>query len=850
MSEGEPPPGSMHAAGSAGGLAEKLRALDRAYSPGHHGRWSARRRAELVDESLRRAFGDRDPEVGVVALAALGGYGRGELTPASDIDLLILHDAGAPERLTALAQSVLYPLWDAGLTVGHAVRTPQECLAFAVGRIDASTAMLDGRLLAGDEELFAAMRELVLGWVREDPRGYAARLAEAAGERADRYGSVSYLLEPDLKEGAGGLRDIHSLGWLRAVVGESRDLPTLDGVGLLRSIEREAIDDAEEFLVRVRSALRLETGRKGERLVLEWQPQVARDMGFVDEPGLPAVDGVMQRLFTHARQVEHVVGSVFERFLGLDVDASREPDPSSPQEVLEAFAMAAEETRVLSPSALDRIEAVGLPDEIAWTAGVREAFLRILRAGDAGVRTLEAMDRIDLLEHLIPEWGPVRCRPQRDPYHRFTVDVHLLQALAGMGRLLHVPGVIASHPGEVPGGADDVALEAARLVGDHDALLLGALLHDIGKTGHGHHVSVGARVAADALGRMDLPLETSELVQFMVEQHLLLPDTATRRDLGDEDQILDVAGRIGSPQRLAALYLLAVADAGATGPHAWTPWRRTLVRELVGKVQRVFERGDVGRESAQLLEERTSAIRELLADGRDGRADAFVDRVPSTYLLAVSPQQAVEHARLLSSPVGASEVRTTTSAGARPGTYALTVIARDRPGLLAWVAGALSLAGLSILTAQVFTTDDDVAVDLFEIEGSFEPEVGEERWREFRSALRKVIEGRLSLDHRVAEKRRSYPPPRSPSAVRITVDNGVSDFFTVIEVGAPDRIGLLFDITRTLAELELDVHLAKVATYGERVIDVFYVRDALGRKVDDRERVGAIERALAERGAG
>jgi [protein-PII] uridylyltransferase len=354
-------------------------------------------------------------------------------------------------------------------------------------------------------------------------------------------------------------------------------------------------------------------------------------------------------------------------------------------------------------------------------------------------------------------------------------------------------------------------------------------------------------VAADALGRMDLPFETSELVQFMVEQHLLLPDTATRRDLGDEDQILDVAARIGSPQRLAALYLLAVADAGATGPHAWTPWRRTLVRELVGKVERVFERGDVGRESAQLLEERTGAIRELLADGR---ADAFLDRVPSTYLLAVSPQQAVEHARLLSSPVGASEVRTTTSAGARPGTYALTVIARDRPGLLASVAGALSLAGLSILTAQVFTTEDDVAVDLFEIEGLFEPDVGEERWREFRSALRKVIDGRLSLDHRVAEKRRSYPPPRSPSTARITVDNGVSDFFTVIEVGAPDRIGLLFDITRTLAELELDVHLAKVATYGERVIDVFYVRDALGRKVDDRERVGAIERALAERGAG
>jgi [protein-PII] uridylyltransferase len=224
--------------------------------------------------------------------------------------------------------------------------------------------------------------------------------------------------------------------------------------------------------------------------------------------------------------------------------------------------------------------------------------------------------------------------------------------------------------------------------------------------------------------------------------------------------------------------------------------------------------------------------------------------MPRTYLLVVPPEQAAEHFSMVSSPVAATEVRTQSGPGTRTGTYHVAVVARDRPGLLSWIAGALSLASLSILSAHVFTTEDGVAVDVFEVEGWFEEEVGEERWREFRGSLRKAIEGRLSLELRVAEKRRRYPPPRDDIPVRVTADNGVSDFFTVIEVGAPDRIGLLFDITRTFSELQLDVHLAKVATYGERVIDAFYVRDVLGRKVTDPEQVAEIERALTARVTG
>ena len=813
-------------------LLDELRSLDRAYSTGHHGRWSASRRAALVDACLRDLFMDVAGEG--LALVAQGGYGRSELAPGSDLDLLILHSARAGDEVASLTEGLLYPLWDAGLTVGHAVRTPGECLEVARERVDALTAMLEGRIVAGSSSLWDEVHEGLVRSVRESPRAFALELRDEARSRRERHGSVSWLLEPELKEGAGGLRDVHSLGWLAVAVADHPGLAGLMSQGLVRDAERLAVEAAWEFLVRVRSALHLETGRPTDRLLLDHQPPVARAMGFEDEPGLRAVDGLMRTVFEHARQVEHVRRAAFGRFLrGGASDRRLEPTPEG---VLSVFALAAAEGGVLGASELDRIDAVRLPEPIAWTAPVLDRFLQILRSGRDGVRALEAMDRIGLLVRFLPEWGPVRCRPQRDPYHRYTVDVHLLQALAGMAEL------VGPEPPSEP-----LVVEAAAAVTDRDALLLGAFLHDIGKSGQGSHVPVGARVAATALDRMDLPPATRDLAWFLVAEHLLLSDTATRRDLEDDDLILDVAARIGTPERLAALYLLAVADAGATGPAAWTPWRATLIRELVSKVQRVLERGDVGPETAERLTVRADALRERLAEEEPVAIDRFLLRMPRSYFLSVPLERIVEHYPLVASPVGAAEVRTLTLPGSRPGTYAVTVVAADRPGLLSWIAGALSLAGLSILTAQVFTTQDGSAVDVFEVEGVFEPEVGEDRWREFRTTLRRAIEGRVSLEYRVERKRALYPEPRVHRPVTVTLDNGVSDLFTVIEVGAPDRIGLLFDVTRTLAELHLDVHLAKVATYAGRVIDAFYVRDELGRKVIEPSQIEEVRGALIAR---
>ncbi len=809
-------------------LREELSALDRAYSAGHHGLWSARRRSELLDAALTELFGRSDPPPGL-ALAAMGGYGRREQLPCSDVDILLAHDGRKPELVAAFAERFLYPLWDAGFEVGHATRTPAEAVEAATERLDVATAMLDARPLAGEERLLDELLDAVRGTVAADPAAFAARLRAGAHERHERFGSAAHLLEPEVKEGAGGLRDVATVGWLERLAARELLLPG----------EREALEAAHEFLTRVRSALHLETGRRTDRLVSEHQPSIAREMGFGDEPRLPAVDGLMRALFEHARQVAYLTQAAFDRLGSSDEEQHGwfVNAPASAADVLDLAANAAEEGRPPNAGELAALAAAELPDPPVWDESAREGLLRILRAGDPGVTALEALDRVDLLAQLLPEWAGVRCRPQRDPYHRFTVDVHLLDALGRMGRML---------AGDVP--ADDpVAAEAVAQVAERDGVLLGALLHDIGKNGEGGHVQVGERVAAEVLDRVGVRGPARDLALFMVGRHLLLPDTATRRDLTDDDLIMDVAATIGSPERLAALYLLVVADAGATGPAAWTPWRRTLVRELVGKVQRVFDRGDMGTEVAERLTDRIERMRDLLAAEPSREVERHVLRMPRSYYLSVEPAQAARHFSMIAPPLGANEVRSAAVDGARPGSYELLVVAVDRPGLLSWIAGSLSLAGLSILTAQAFTTDDGAAVDLFEVEGAFEPEIREERWREFRSVLRKVLEGRISLERRVEDKRRHYPPPRRPSPVTVKVDQGASDFFTVIEVGAPDRIGLLYDITRTLADLHLDVHLAKVATYTDRVIDAFYVRDELGRKVQEPAQVGEIEAAFRAR---
>ena len=809
-----------------GALRQRIDALARAYPPGQHGRWLARERADALDAWFVEAAGELPAGVAVLAL---GGYGRRLQLPASDVDVLVVHDGLGEDALAALGERLWYPLWDDGWTVTPLMRTPAACLEAARERLDSRTALLDARVLTGSASLLADAVDPVIASVRADPAAFAEELAADRERRRARSGSCAHDLTPDLKDGVGGLRDVASLGWLATAVGQ----PLADA-GLIRAADAEAVDQAEEFLIRARSAVHAETGKRTDRLSPDLQPEVAAGMGFVDEPGGPAIDVLMRTVFEHARTVDAVVRGA-TAWIRAGGAPSLRPAIEGPAGVFAALADAAERGASIPPELSDAIAAADLADPVVWDGTIAAAFLRLLRTGQPGADALEMLDRLRVLGRFLPVWRDVRCRPQRDPYHRFTVDRHLLGAVASMARLLADPST------------DPLAVEVAAELGDPDALLLGALFHDIGKVGTGDHVPVGAAIARAQLDTMALPQPTADLAAFMVAEHLLIPDTATRRDLTDENLVMDVAATVGTSERLAALTYLAIADAAATGPAAWTPWRQTLVRELVAKVRHVLETGTMGVELAATLAERTERVRALLTDEPEADVDRFVLRMPRGYFLSVEPAQAARHFRTIAPHLGATEVRTVAVAGLRSDTYELLVVTPDRPALLSSVAGALAVGGISILSAQVFTTDDRVAVDLFEVEGAFEPEITEERWRSFRSTLRRVVEGAIAIDGRVEDMRRHYRRPAATTPVTVRVDNDASDFSTVLEVGAPDRIGLLYDITSVFAQLAIDVHLAKVATFDGRVVDAFYVRDEVGRKITDPERLGAVEAAMRAR---
>jgi [protein-PII] uridylyltransferase len=766
-----------------------------------------------------------------VCVVAVGGYARSWLFPGSDVDLLFVHGQGSEREAESLASRVLYPLWDAGLQVSHAARTPRDCVREAERDLKSLTTLLGARLLGGPADLFEKARDGAVRLVRRKPLRFVDELRRSRDERRERFGILHHQQEPELKEALGGVRDIHIAWWLADGLGEG--MVRGSSLGPAEAIPLPATPST---LLAARALLHGVTGSSSDRLAADLQPVVAEALEMEAIPGWTPEDRLMRLVLREARTIDVWVESVLEGLAGrLGSDRARprvaiDVANRSAPELLEAFATMAETGAVATPSDLASVSDADLPPA-SWSGDAAGAFLRILSAAGHVSRVLEAMDAMGQLVRLLPQWDLVAGRLQRDPYHRFPVDVHLMATAAEAARLLREPD-------------EPFAAEAAGSVDDPGALLLGALLHDIGKVGRGSHVPAGAEIAGEAISLLGLSNRTREQILFLVREHLLLSDTATRRNLEDEDVILHVAALVRDERRLAMLYLLTVADAAATGPSASTPWRMTLIRDLVAKVSHVFARGSMDGMQAERLIETEAAVRRELAGLTPEDVDAFLGAVPTAYLLSVEPSEAPEHVRLLLPAPGEGEFRTSVRPGRSSGTYLVAVAASDRLGLLASVAGAMTLSGLSIHTAKVFTTEHGVALDLFEVRGAFEPEVSDERWRRFERSLGESLGKRVDLGQQVDALRSHYRPPRAGIPVSVALHQDGSDFYTLVEVGGPDRLGLLFDLTSALAGHGFDVHSAKVATYGPRVVDVFYVTDADGLKVVQREREAELVRAL------
>ncbi len=766
------------------------------------GRLAARRRADAMDAAIRRLA---PPDLRRAAIAAVGGYGRSELTPGSDIDLLVVYEPDAEDEAAGVVEAVLYPLWDAGMRVGHAVRTLGETVFEARRTLESLTSLLSARLLDGPELMVELVRNAAADVVRDDLVGFGERLRTARLERERRHGRIGHVQEPDIKESLGGLRDLQTIGWLAASSGAAS--PAF-------AERADALSgDALDTILAVRAALHRVAGGQEDRLADAHQASVAEALGIEAEPGWEARDVLMRTLAATGRRVASVVDGLLA--------------PAGANEAVDE---------------LDR-ELGELPDG-TWSAaalGRFEALLAEGRGGDA----VDAVDARGLVATLLPGWPDLQGRPQHDPYHRYPVDVHLTEAAAVAARLLRaIRDGETEHPGD-----DPVAAAAAGAIADPGALLLGALLHDCGKVGRGSHVPIGVENATRILDRMGIEPPRRDAVLFLVREHLLLSDIATRRNLDDEDLILHVAARVRDRERLGLLYLLTLADAEATGPSASTPWRLGLIRELVARVDRAFDRGLMDPDQAASVERAEAEIRAALAAAgvAPERADRFVDATPPAYALWVDPAESPAHLDLIDPTPAPNEARIRIVPGRSPDMpAAVTIGAHDRLGLLGTIAGAFAVSGISILSARAFTTSDGVALDAFDVRQSFEEEgISDERWNRFAALLGGALDGTVDLDARVAEWWSIYRAPSPDVPVKVTVANDVSDFFTLFEVQAADRLGLLFDLARAFSANALDVHVAQVATYGPRVVDVFYATEGTGGRIEDPVRIDGLRAALA-----
>jgi [protein-PII] uridylyltransferase len=743
--------------------------------PARRGVELCRALSDQTDQWLRELWEEAGPPEGA-ALVAVGGYGRAELAPGSDIDLYLLHDQGV--EVSDLAERLWYPIWDAGLKLGHAVRTVKDTLSLAADDLDTATAVLSVRRIAGEARLADELSAKGLALWRKRGKRWLAELDRRVTARHEQAGEVAFLLEPDLKDGRGGLRDVHAIRW--AEQAEATLLPDDDA----------DLDAGYRLLLATRVELHRRTRRPGDRFVLEEQDAVAGALGYRD------ADDLMRDLSTAARSIAWVSDELwarvraslegpFRRRLWKDRDVApgvllREgtvqlapgADPANdPLLVLRVAVAAARNSARIDRATLVRLaDCPPLPEP--WPEKARGLFVDLLLAGRPAVDVVEALDQKGLWEPIVPEWAAVRCKPQRNAYHRFTVDRHLCEAAANASALVD-------------------------RVDRQDLLVVGTLLHDIGKGFPGDHTIEGIEIVGRMGHRMGFTEADIHVLQQMVRHHLLLPDVATRRDLSDDGTIAHVAKAAGDLETLRLLDALTEADSLATGSAAWGSWKQELVSVLVDRAAHVLGGGE-------------------LAD------------VPE----AVFPTQ--EHLALL-----AQRRRIIQAHDDR-----LTVVCADRPGLFARVAGVLSLNGLAVLEAAVHT-DDDMALEVFRVESNFGPSIP---WDRVIRDLERALDGRLAIEARLAERSRVYAGGRRlPGLVthpEVLVDNELSHSSTVLEVRAADVVGLLWRITRALHDLDLDVTSAKIQTIHSDVVDSFYVQSSEGRKITDRTYLDEIERAL------
>jgi [protein-PII] uridylyltransferase len=837
----------------------------------------ARALCAMMDEVIAGLYSLANPGVdkATMSIVAVGGYGRGMLAPGSDIDLLFVLPTKQTKADTTVVEQVLYTLWDTGLKVGHAVRTIDECLRQAMADMTIRTSILEARFICGDDSLF---NTLVQRFDHDVVRSTGPEFVQAKlAERDDRHakaGESRYLVEPNVKDGKGGLRDLNTLFWIGKYFYRVREADELVGKGVFTRREYNLFRKSEDFLWAVRCHMHFLTGKAEERLHFDIQRDIAARLGYTDHPGLSGVERFMKHYFLVAKdvgdltrifcaaleeeQAKHVPGfnRIFLTFsrrrrklagtsdfvvdnhrINIADDKVFERDPVN---LLRLFWFGDRHGLEYHPDALKLLtRSLSLVDNnLRRDPEANTLFMDILTSDRNPELNLRRMNEAGLLGKLIPDFGKIVAMMQFSMYHHYTVDEHLLRCVGVLAELEHGDGA-SLHPLShklMPG------LRKYR-----EALYTAVLLHDIAKGRPEDHEIAGAKIARRICPHMGLSAADTELVAWLIENHLVMSMTAQTRDLNDRKTIEDFASVVQSVDRLKLLLVLTVCDIRGVGPGVWNGWKGQLLRTLYYETELLL----TGGFSEMSRAERTAAARERLIEALEGWPESERARYGAmhyeNYLLTVDREDQLRHAEFVRAADAAGQAMATmVKTHAFEAVTEITVLAQDHPRLLSIITGACAAAGANIVDAQIFTTSDGRALDTILISREFDRDEDERRRGErVGKLIEDALRGKTWLQD-VIEKRAR--PKRGAKAFRIEpsveIRNALSNRFSVIEVIGLDRPGLLSEITGALSDLSLDIASAHITTFGEKVIDTFYVTDLTGAKIDNATRQDNIRARL------
>ena len=824
----------------------------------------------IADTTIRRF----DMEATGVAILAVGGYGHGLLAPYSDLDLLFLLAPAQRKAGERAVEAMLYLLWDLGARIGHGVRTVEECIKAARADMTIRTNLLDMRPVWGDAAL---TEDLARRFERDVVRGTGQAFVEAKlverNERHQRWGVSRYVLEPNIKEGKGGLRDLQTLRWLGRYLYQTHELRGLVDAGILTAREAERFRKAESHLWTLRCHLHYLTGRAEERLTFDVQKPLSERTGYADRGKLLGVERFMKHYFLTAKEVGDLTRVVCA---ALEAESQRPPRRPfrlfqrgrGPANTLDGFAVELERLTVLSedqflrqpidmirlfrvsqahdldihPTALKLINrAHGLIRPLRKDPEANRLFLEILTAPQDPETTLRRMNGAGVLGRFVHDFGKVVAQMQYDMYHVYTVDEHTLFAVGMLHRI---------ETGQV---AEEFPLATRLFAKIHSrrALYVAMFLHDIAKGRGEDHSTAGGRIARRLGPRLGLTEEETETAAWLVDQHLLMSRVALNRDIEDDKTVADFVHTVATRERLRLLLILTVADIAAVGPGRWNAWKSTILAQLYHRASTVLTGGFDQKPVAARVDSAKAEVREKLADWPDRDQDAFLSRGYPAYWLSLDAETQAHHARLLRQRTAeGSALMVDTRIDRGRDVTEVTVVTDDQPGLFAGLAGALALSGATIVDARIYTLTDGQVVDVFTVQdaalgGAFD---APDKLARMAVLMERAQSGELRPSAELVH-RRPLHPPRSRVfriAPEVMFENDISETHTVIEVTARDRPGLLSDITEALTAEGVQISSARISTFGVRAVDVFYVRDVFGVKITHPAKMAKVRLSLLD----